>query len=134
MVWELGGEVQLQSWVQVFFCCVRVCTKPLFLGPSREQAKGPATQAPVPGQGGDAVPGCPCCQGPGQGAGGTSWGGPVQTLSVECLFPDTCIMAVNHDATPAGSLPGSCLTLLVWGSGLPFPEPAVGYFGVEVRL
>ena len=58
----------------------------------------------------------------------------MQTLSVEGLFPDMRIMAINHDATPAGSPPGGRPTLLAWGSVPPFPEPAVGYFGLDVLL
>lgn len=128
-MWNLGCEVQPQSWVQVFFCCVRVCTKPLFFGPGREHVQGPAGEVPVPGQTGAAVPGCPCCQGPGQGAGDPSRGSPVQTLIVEGLFPGMCVMAVNHNATPARSPPGGCPTLPAWASMSPFPEPTVGYFG-----
>lgn len=41
-------------------------------------------------------------------------------------------MAVNHDATPAGYLPGGHPTLPAGGSVPPFPEPAVGYFGIDV--
>lgn len=75
VVWDLGCEVQVQSWLQVFFCCAHVCTEPLLLGPRREQAKGPTAGVPVPGRVGSALPGCPCCQRPSQGVGDICWGG-----------------------------------------------------------